>query len=148
MEVKRRAIGIALKMVSSRNVEDVVAFLKKQLQSTMDADFDKVSALKCMANAVEPRIPPTAHPIHPYLRHQILRSRGQCRLRPYGLFGRRQQPLCCGCDLFRTRSRGEVPRSAIGNHGKAHPDVRRDSVREGIQRGYVDCWGVLLWTGW
>jgi coatomer subunit beta len=41
MEVKRRALGIALEMVSSRNVEDVVLFLKKQLQSTMDQDFDK-----------------------------------------------------------------------------------------------------------
>lgn len=43
MEVKRRAIGIALEMVSSRNVEDVVLFLKKQLQGTMDQEFDKVS---------------------------------------------------------------------------------------------------------
>jgi vesicle coat complex subunit len=41
MEVKRRAIGIALEMVSSRNVEDVVLFLKKQLQNTMDQEFDK-----------------------------------------------------------------------------------------------------------
>ena len=45
MEVKRRAIGIALEMVSSRNVEDVVLFLKKQLHSTMDQDFDKVSSI-------------------------------------------------------------------------------------------------------
>jgi coatomer subunit beta len=42
MEVKRRAIGIALEMVSSRNVEDVVLFLKKQLQGTMDQEFDTV----------------------------------------------------------------------------------------------------------
>jgi hypothetical protein len=42
MEVKRRAIQIALEMVSSRNVEDVVLFLKKQLQGTMDQEFDKV----------------------------------------------------------------------------------------------------------
>jgi coatomer subunit beta len=41
MEVKRKAIGIALQMVTSRNVEDVVLFLKKQLQSTLGADFDK-----------------------------------------------------------------------------------------------------------
>ncbi|BEI80652.1 hypothetical protein CcaverHIS002_0111810 [Cutaneotrichosporon cavernicola] len=41
MEVKRKAVGIALQMVSSRNVEDVVLFLKKQLQSTLDGDFDK-----------------------------------------------------------------------------------------------------------
>lgn len=41
MEVKRKAVGIALQMVTSRNVEDVVLFLKKQLQSTLDGDFDK-----------------------------------------------------------------------------------------------------------
>lgn len=43
MEVKRRALDIALKLVTSRNVEDVVLFLKKQLQSTMDQEFDKVT---------------------------------------------------------------------------------------------------------
>jgi coatomer subunit beta len=42
MEVKRKALGIALEMVTSRNVEDVVLFLKKQLQSTMESEFDKV----------------------------------------------------------------------------------------------------------
>lgn len=47
MEVKRRAISIALEMVSSRNVEDVVLFLKKQLQGTMDEAFDKVSSFPC-----------------------------------------------------------------------------------------------------
>ncbi|KAL1408249.1 coatomer subunit beta [Vanrija albida] len=41
MEVKTKAIGIALQMVTSRNVEDVVLFLKKQLQSTLDQDWDK-----------------------------------------------------------------------------------------------------------
>jgi len=29
-------------MTSSRNVEEVVLFLKKQLQRTQEADFDKV----------------------------------------------------------------------------------------------------------
>lgn len=41
MEVKRKAIGIALEMVTSRNVEDVVLFMKKQLQGTMASEFDK-----------------------------------------------------------------------------------------------------------
>lgn len=41
MEVKRKAIGVALEMVTSQNVEDVVLFFKKQLQSTMDQEFDK-----------------------------------------------------------------------------------------------------------
>jgi coatomer subunit beta len=43
MEVKRKALGIALEMVSSRNVEDVVLVLKKQLTSTMEQDYDKVN---------------------------------------------------------------------------------------------------------
>jgi len=43
MEVKRKALGVALDMVSSRNVEDVVLVLKKQLTSTMEQDYDKVS---------------------------------------------------------------------------------------------------------
>ncbi len=43
MEVKRKAIAIALEMVSSRNVSEVVLFLKKQLQNTLEQqDFDKV----------------------------------------------------------------------------------------------------------
>ncbi|KAK4685797.1 coatomer subunit beta, partial [Tremellales sp. Uapishka_1] len=45
IEVKRKAIGVALDMVSSRNVEDVVLFLKKQLQNTLEGDFDKYRQL-------------------------------------------------------------------------------------------------------
>jgi coatomer subunit beta len=42
MEVRRKAMSIVLSMTSSRNVEEVVVFLKKQLQKTQEADFDKV----------------------------------------------------------------------------------------------------------
>lgn len=42
MEVRRKAISIVLSMTSSRNVEDVVLFLKKQLQKTQEADFENV----------------------------------------------------------------------------------------------------------
>ncbi|KAF8971859.1 coatomer protein [Flammula alnicola] len=41
MEVRRKAISIVLSMTSSRNVEEVVLFLKKQLQKTQEADFEK-----------------------------------------------------------------------------------------------------------
>ncbi|KAG5644963.1 hypothetical protein DXG03_007333 [Asterophora parasitica] len=41
MEVRRKAIAIVLSMTSSRNVEEVVLFLKKQLQRTQEADFEK-----------------------------------------------------------------------------------------------------------
>ncbi|KAL0952200.1 hypothetical protein HGRIS_008809 [Hohenbuehelia grisea] len=41
MEVRRKAIGIVLSMTSSRNVEEVVLFFKKQLQRTQEQDFEK-----------------------------------------------------------------------------------------------------------
>ncbi|PWN34402.1 putative SEC26 [Meira miltonrushii] len=43
MDVRRRALGIALEMVSSRNIEEVVLFLKKELMKTVDAagGYDK-----------------------------------------------------------------------------------------------------------
>jgi coatomer subunit beta len=42
MEVRRKAMSIVLSMTSSRNVEEVALFLKKQLQKTQEADYDKV----------------------------------------------------------------------------------------------------------
>jgi len=42
IEVRRKAISIALSMTSSRNVEEVVLFLKKQLQKTQDQEYEKV----------------------------------------------------------------------------------------------------------
>ncbi|KAH7886317.1 adaptin N terminal region-domain-containing protein [Phlebopus sp. FC_14] len=43
IEVRRKAMSIVLSMTSSRNVEEVVLFLKKQLQRTQEQEFDKVS---------------------------------------------------------------------------------------------------------
>jgi coatomer subunit beta len=42
MDVRRKAISIVLSMTTSRNVEDVVLFLKKQLQKTQETEFEKV----------------------------------------------------------------------------------------------------------
>jgi coatomer subunit beta len=42
LEVRRKAISIVLSLVSSRNVEEVVLFLKKQLQRTQEQEFEKV----------------------------------------------------------------------------------------------------------
>ncbi len=42
MEVRRKVMNIILSMTSSGNVEEVVLFLKKQLQKTQEADFEKV----------------------------------------------------------------------------------------------------------
>ncbi|KAG7085738.1 hypothetical protein E1B28_003281 [Marasmius oreades] len=43
MDVRRKAISIVLSMTSSRNVEEVVLFLKKQLLKTQEAEFEKAS---------------------------------------------------------------------------------------------------------
>jgi coatomer subunit beta len=42
MEVRRKAISIVLSMTTSRTVEDVVMFLKKQLQRSVEQEMDKV----------------------------------------------------------------------------------------------------------
>ncbi|TRM64190.1 adaptin N terminal region-domain-containing protein [Schizophyllum amplum] len=41
IEVRRKAMSIILNMTSSRNVEEVVMYFKKQLQKTQEADFEK-----------------------------------------------------------------------------------------------------------
>ncbi|GAA5982422.1 hypothetical protein JCM11641_006978 [Rhodosporidiobolus odoratus] len=41
MDVRKKALSIAMDMVSSRNVEDLVGFLKKELGRTMDPNFEK-----------------------------------------------------------------------------------------------------------
>ena len=42
IDVRRKALGIALEMVSSRNVEEVVMLLKKELAKTVDEQYEKV----------------------------------------------------------------------------------------------------------
>lgn len=43
IEVRRKVIGIALAMITSRNVEEVVKFFEKQLQRTMTEDYEKIA---------------------------------------------------------------------------------------------------------
>lgn len=43
MDVRKKALGIAMDMVSGRNVEDVVGFLKKELARTLDPNFEKAT---------------------------------------------------------------------------------------------------------
>lgn len=108
MDVKRKALGIALEMVSSRNAEEVVLFLKKELVKTLDATYEKVrfefsgelrrfggTKRRSGSDLAEPRIQTTPHPEHPQLRHQILRGRFECRPRPHGVPRRFKQYICC-----------------------------------------------------
>lgn len=46
MEVKRKCLAIALELVSSRNVADVVLFLKKELVKTVDANMEQRTEIR------------------------------------------------------------------------------------------------------
>ena len=43
IDVRRKALGIAMNMVSSKNVEEVVLLLKKELTKTVDQEYEKNS---------------------------------------------------------------------------------------------------------
>lgn len=42
IDVRRKALRIAMDLVSSRNVQDVILFLKKELVKTHDQEYEKV----------------------------------------------------------------------------------------------------------
>ena len=42
LDVRRKALSIAMDMVSSKNVEEVVMLLKKELSKTVDEQYEKV----------------------------------------------------------------------------------------------------------
>jgi len=42
LDVRRKALNLALEMVTSRNVEEVVLLLKKELSKTVDEQYEKV----------------------------------------------------------------------------------------------------------
>lgn len=46
IDVRRKALDIALQMVSSRNVEEIVLLLKKELSKTVDEQYEKVKGPK------------------------------------------------------------------------------------------------------
>lgn len=83
IDVRRKALGIALEMVSSKNVEEIVMLLKKELSKTVDEQYEKVEASMFQftgkANeATEQRISPASDSVDTQLRHQVL---GDCRQR-------------------------------------------------------------------
>ncbi len=41
LDVRRKALALALEMVSSKNIEEVVMLLKKELSKTVDQEYEK-----------------------------------------------------------------------------------------------------------
>ncbi len=52
IDVRRKALSIALEMVSSKNVEEVVMLLKKELSKTLDEQYEKVQPESGLAEAM------------------------------------------------------------------------------------------------
>ena len=48
--MRRKALRIALDLITSRNVQEVVVFLKKELSKTLDQDYEKVEVFRTSAN--------------------------------------------------------------------------------------------------
>jgi len=106
IDVRRKALGIALEMVSSKNVEEIVMLLKKELAKTVDEQYEQVGfhasswTSHDLTVCTEQRIPPALGPVNTHLRHQVLRDRRE-RCRPFDGFHRRlQQQLCRGRDFI------------------------------------------------
>lgn len=62
ISVRKKCLGLAFELVNTRNVEEVVGFLKKELVKTHDKDYEKVSLLsyprllntaKCLSKACD-----------------------------------------------------------------------------------------------
>lgn len=78
LDVRKKALEIAMEMVSSKNVEEVVLLLKKELTKTVDQEYEKVSPGSSSTSKAtvthgptEQRVPPDVDPFHPFLRNQI-----------------------------------------------------------------------------
>lgn len=55
IDVRRKALGIALEMVSSKNVEEIVMLLKKELAKTVDEQYEKVGlSIPCLVSELTP----------------------------------------------------------------------------------------------
>ena len=46
IDVRHKALDIALQMVTSRNVEEVISLLKKDLIKTVEQDYEKVGTTR------------------------------------------------------------------------------------------------------
>lgn len=94
IDVRRKALSIALEMVTSKNVEEIVMLLKKELAKTVDEQYEKVGISLCssyerlLTSVTEQRISSTHYPVYSHLRHQVF---GNCRQR-----GRPSDGLHCG----------------------------------------------------
>lgn len=93
LDVRKKALSIAMEMVSSKNVEEVVMLLKKELAKTVDEQYEKVAKAgglqRLRANFhPEQRIPITTYSFNTSMCHQVLPDRVQRGGSSNGLYRR------------------------------------------------------------
>ena len=77
IDVRKKALNLALGMVSSKNVEEVVMLLKKELSKTLDEQYEKVIHLilyllyffERLIFPVEQRVPAITNPLYTPVRY-------------------------------------------------------------------------------
>ena len=85
IDVRRKALNLAMEMVSSKNVEEIIMLLKKELAKTVDEQYEQVGLifashdLAMLTNSIEQRVPSTFGAVNTLLRYQVLRDCCQCR---------------------------------------------------------------------
>jgi coatomer subunit beta len=84
IDVRNKALEIAMNMVTSRNVEEVIGLLKKDLIKTVEQDYEKVFR-SCPSADVEQRVPPVTDQCDSQLRNSLFGSRGQWHPRTNGI---------------------------------------------------------------
>jgi coatomer subunit beta len=126
LDVRKKALDIALELVTSKNVEEVVLLLKKELSKTVDEQYDKTSECKSLVAPnispiylsffVTPYRPITFDQRNPPICNQAPRSRRERGWQSYGLhLGRQLWHIRCRCHLLCERSDREVPGTSTIN---------------------------------
>ena len=138
IDVRRKALVLALEMVSSKNVEEVVMLLKKELSKTVDEQYEKVlAATQSLMNSwlnssAEQRVQAVADTLHPPMRHQVPRGCGVRSGSSDGLYRRLQRYVCRRRHLIRQRGCGKVSEAAYVDRGTVGGDSERGESRQGL----------------
>lgn len=78
IDVRRKALNLAMEMVSSKNVEEIIMLLKKELAKTVDEQYEQVGLSSAphlstkLIIPIEQRVPPIVGAVNTFLRHQVL----------------------------------------------------------------------------
>lgn len=78
IDVRRKALNLAMEMVSSKNVEEIIMLLKKELAKTVDEQYEQVGLMSAphrhtkLTIPIEQRVPSIASAVNTLLRHQVL----------------------------------------------------------------------------